>query len=126
MSPPDGTVRMRVSVSPSCETANDVTSSLPALTAYSRSPCRAIAPWLPSPAPVPVPPVENFDGEDRVPSEARGNTRTAFPLVRFVKTYTAPVAFAADAPLVATPRNDRTRLLPRIAASTRLRVAFFM
>src|SRR5439155_4684274 len=88
MSPPESTVRIFVSVSPSDETANDVTSSLPALTAYKRSPWSTMAPWLPSPAPVPVPPVEKCDGPDRVPSASRAYTSTALPLVLLERVYT--------------------------------------
>jgi hypothetical protein len=82
---PDGTRSVSDS-DPSLLTLKRETSLLPALTTARRFPfwSRMMPPWLPSPAPVPAPPVAKEPAAVSEPSAARANARTALPAALFV------------------------------------------
>src|SRR2546429_186536 len=84
VAPPDATLATHVS--PESPTRNEEISLLPAFTARRIFPssARTTAPWLPSPAPVPAPPVRNLPERDKLPSSDRVYHRTAFAVASFV------------------------------------------
>ena len=80
---PEGSVS--INSSPCPETLKLEIESLPGLTANKRRPSSTRAPWLPSPAPVPVPPVANSPAGESEPSPLRSRTFTALPAGSLVR-----------------------------------------
>src|SRR5262249_39523007 len=110
--PPDGV--LLTCLSPPASTAKTVTSSLAAFTAMSQRSfsVSTTPPWLPSPFPVPVPPVANAPALVRVPSAARSKTSTTVPSGALVAVKTAPADPSAAAKELLTdvrPRHSRKK-----------------
>jgi hypothetical protein len=73
-----------ISSSPCLETLKLEIESLPGLIANRRRPSSRRALWLPSPAPVPVPPVATLPAGEIVPSRSRSKIATSLPVAAFV------------------------------------------